>query len=517
MTNLRYPNALLLIAILLGVCADWLFYGRAPGLSVPLFVGLGLLGLWGLSKAEGFAPTRSSFWLGAAALAFAILSMIRAAPALVTLNIFATLSLLLLVVISHRGAGFWRLPGWQVTGNLALTIGEIAVRPLPLALRQTRQLPANMGQARALVPIGRGLLLALPVLFVFTGLLMSADSIFASYVSQIASLSLPFDVDTIIVHSVIIGLFAWTSAGGILAALRERVYDALPEKHEQHQRSGGTALRFLGWTEAMTVLVAVDLLFGGFMLVQGVYFFGGLDGLARSGLSYAEYARRGFFELLTVACLTLAMLWVLSIVSRREGTFQVRLFNLANGAMVALVLGMLASAFQRMWLYEQAYGFTQLRIYTHSFMVWLALVLLLFVIALLVARPQLFSYGSYGSALAYLAVLTIVNPDGLIVQANIARHLSDPDAPLTIERDSFAYSDEVDLYYLTQLSSDATPALVAALPLLGPEERAVLEEALRNQRQELEQLAQEDGWPGFHLARAQALGALDVLGPKHSP
>jgi hypothetical protein len=513
MTNLRYPNALLLLALALGVCADLLFYDRAPGLSVPLFVGLGLLALWGLSKAEGFAPTPTSLGLGATALVFAILSMSRAAPALVTLNIFAALSLLLLVVVSNRGAGFWRLSGWQLTGTLALAVGEIALRPLPLALQQASRLPANMGHARALVPVGRGLLLALPVLFIFTGLLMSADSIFASYVSQIASLSLPFDVDAIIVHCVVIGFFAWACAGGMLAALRERGYNLFPVEG----KGEGTAFRFLGWTEALTVLVTVDLLFGGFMLVQGVYFFGGLDGLARSGLSYAEYARKGFFELLTVACLTLAMLWVLSIVSRREGTVQVRLFNLANGVMVALVLGMLASAFQRMWLYEQAYGFTQLRIYTHSFMVWLALVLLLFVVALLAARPKLFSYGSYSSALAYLALLSIANPDAFIVQANIARHLQNPAAPLHIERDFFAYSDEVDLYYLTELSSDATPALVAALPLLRPEERAVIEEALHNQRLELAQIAEEDGWPAFHLARARALDVLAGVGPRHSP
>jgi hypothetical protein len=508
MTNLRYPNALLLIALALGVCADLLFYDRAPGLSLPLFVGLGLAALWGLGFAERRPPTRTSLLLGAAALLFALLSVLRAAPALVALNICAALSLLLLVTVSHRGLGFWHLPGWRVATDTLLAMGEIGLRPLPLALHQASQLPANVGQVRVLLPIGRGLLLALPVLFVFTGLLMAADSIFASYVSQIASLSLPFSVDTFIVHGLVITIFAWACAGGMLTALRERHYEKLPVEGETQQLQQGSALRFLGWGEAMTVLVAVDLLFGGFMLVQGAYFFGGFDGLARSGLTYAEYARRGFFELLTVACLALGLLWMLSVVARRTAPLQLRLFNLANGVMVVLVLGMLVSATQRMWLYEQAYGFTRLRIYTHSFMLWLALVLVLFLVALYLARPKLFSYGSYATALVYLAMLTIANPDGIIVQANIARHLADPQAVITFDDEPRSYEKRVDLDYLSKLSSDAVPALVAALPQLDSANRQWLEGALEQQRQRLAEVAQEDGWPSFHFARAQALALL---------
>src|SRR5581483_22778 len=109
----------------------------------------------------------------------------------------------------------------------------------------------------------------------------------------------------------------------------------------------------LGAVETLTVLVAVDLLFGSFMAIQGAYFFGGLDSLARTGMTYSEYARRGFFELLAVACLALTMLCAFAGVTRRDEAWQRRAFDAACAAMIALVLELLASAFQRMLLYEQ--------------------------------------------------------------------------------------------------------------------------------------------------------------------
>ena len=80
-----------------------------------------------------------------------------------------------------------------------------------------------------------------------------------------------------------------------------------------------------GLTDATRVIAApglyadvVDALFAAFMLIQGAYLFGGRDTLERTGMTFADYARRGFFELVTVACLALGFLWALALVARRE-------------------------------------------------------------------------------------------------------------------------------------------------------------------------------------------------------
>jgi hypothetical protein len=182
------------------------------------------------------------------------------------------------------------------------------------------------------------------------------------------------------------------------------------------------------------------------------------------------------------------MLLGLAGLTRRAGRQRLA-FNAACGAMVALLLGLLASAFQRMMLYQAAYGFTHLRIHTLSFMVWLGLVLLLFLAALLRDEPRIFTFGGFVSALAYLAALNFANPDALIVRENIARYQA---------------GGRLDAHYLATLSADGTPDLVAALPSLGGEERAVLAEALAQKRRELEQVDAESGWPAWHLGRAWA-------------
>jgi hypothetical protein len=260
----------------------------------------------------------------------------------------------------------------------------------------------------------------------------------------------------------------------------------------------------LGAVEALTVLVSVDLLFGGFVAVQGAYFFGGLDTLARTGMTYAEYARRGFFELLAVACLSLGLLCALAIVTRRPEPRRRWAFNAASAAMIALVLGLLASAFERMALYEQAYGYTELRVYTHTFMIWLALVLGLFLLALLRERARIFTFGGLVSLVVYLAALNLANPDALIVRENIAR----------VGR-AAAYShrgEEVDVFYLTQLSPDATPALAASLGQLNGESWLVVAAALGGRHDELARQQAADGWPSWHLGRASALWAIERTG-----
>lgn len=518
MNSLRSPQLILAAALLLGVLADLLFYGRAVGVSAPIFVSIGLLALLAVAAREG-RPGGANLWLGGAALSFAAWLAVRAEPMLVALNLLALVGLLLLLTASFRSDALHRLPPVRLLGRAFLALFEIGIHPLLLLISQLSQVRVGPGRVRALAPVARGVLLAAPLLAVFTGLLMMADSVFASYVGQIFTLQLPFDVATATAHGVLIACFAWLAAGGMVVALADgmRAEVALPAEGETQRLDRlGLALRFLGSTEAITVLLLLDLLFVGFMAIQGAYFFGGLDTLARTGLGYAEYARRGFFELLTVACLSLGLLCGLAVVTRRESAVRRQVFNVASAAMVFLVLGILASAFQRMWLYELAYGFTRLRLYTHSFMIWLAVVLLLFVAALYAARPQIFIAGGFASALVYLTILNIASPDAMIVRENIARYQADPSSLTVAAGDDLfgrgGYGEEgVDLGYLLGLSSDATPELVAALPLLDEAQRAEATARLSEARLELEKSALRDGLPGWHLGRARALAALHAV------
>lgn len=501
--SLRFPHYLLMASLVLGICADQLFYGRWLGISVPIFVLLCLAVLGSLSAAERRYPTRANLWLGITALGFALFVMVRAAPLLFALNLLCTLGLLLLFVASYRGEVIARLPGWQYVSQSLTALAELVLRPAPLVVQSSEHIAGTRERMRQFIPVARGVLLALPVLAGFTFLLMSADSVFASYIDDLFSLQLPIDSMAFVQRSIVIVIVAWSCAGGLLVALTRTtprlsassVTGELPaEGDTQPLLLPRQSVQLLGNTEAVTVLTLVDMLFGGFIGIQAAYFFGGLDTLNRTGMTYAEYARRGFFELLAVACLTLGMLWMMTIVTRRDQPRQRYAFNATSTMLIVLVLGLLASAFQRMLLYEQAFGYTRLRIYTLSFMIWLAVVLVLFMIALLREKPSLFTFGGFVSALVYLALLNIVNPDAMIVRENVARYQE---------------SGKLDADYLTRLSADATPALISALDVVDPEARGILLTDLAYQFGHLQGIEARSGWAGWHLARAQARWAME--------
>lgn len=533
MPNLLRPYRVLVAALLLGAAADYLFNGRALGVSAPLFVALGLALLARLGADERRPATRANLWLGGAALFFALCLAWRASATLTALNAAAVAGLLALLALSYRAAPLHARHPAELLAGLAGGLGDMLFQPGALAAGALRAAPAPRLRLASAGRVGCGLLLALPVLFIFTGLLMAADAVFASYVEQLLSFDIPFDLADLLGHALFAGAAAWACAGGLLVALvaDERwvvgralaalaralvglvyvepaeaagVEDLPAEGDTQRLRAARRAPIAIGATEALTVLALVDLLFGGFVAIQGAYFFGGLDTLARTGMTYAEYARRGFFELLAVACLSLGLLCALAVVTRRPAARVRRAFNAASAAMIALVLGLLASAFERMALYEQAYGYTELRVYTHTFMIWLALVLGLFLLALFRARPQIFTFGGLVSLVVYLAALNLANPDALIVRENIAR----------VGR-AAAYShrgEEVDVFYLTQLSPDATPALAASLGQLNGESWLVVAAALGGRHDELARQQAADGWPSWHLGRASALWAIERTG-----
>ncbi len=498
--TLRYPHYVSGIALVLGICADWLFYGRWPGISIPIFVGLLLAGLAGISLIEKRLPTHANLWIAAAAFWFALCLALRAAPLLLFLNMVACLGLLLLLVATYRGTALLRLPLHHYLLHPLVALFEMTWRPAPLTVQSVANLPLRGEGMHRLIPVGRGLVVATPIVFCFTLLLMAADSVFASYVEQI--IVFPFNISSLLAHAFIIGMFAWISAGGLLVALTsaERARSVgvlqteLPAEGKTRRLDKAEANALPGCVEAITVLTLVNVLFGSFLLIQATYLFGGLDTLERTGMTYADYARRGFFELLAVACLSLALLWGLAVLTRRVQLWQRLGFYASNALLVVLVLGLLASAFQRMLLYEEAYGFTRLRVYTHSFMLWLALVFLLFLVALLREQLRLFVAGGFVSALVYLSLLNLVNPDAMIVHNNIAR---------------YQQHGTIDIYYLTQLSNDAIPALAATLDTLGQIEQEQVQQHLELQRIRLTRITEQNGWPGQHLARIRALAAIN--------
>jgi hypothetical protein len=173
--------------------------------------------------------------------------------------------------------------------------------------------------------------------------------------------------------------------------------------------------------------------------------FGGHDHVLRTaGLTYAEYARQGFAEMIVAAALTLGVAALAVRHAAREGLRQERLLQALLGLLFALTLVVLASALRRLGLYEDAFGFTRTRLLAHGAILWLGALLLLVSGCALLGRPERLPGAAVLMTAAALALFTALNPEGIIAARNV---------------DRFAAIGRLDTAYLSHLSADAVPAL----------------------------------------------------------
>ena len=234
----------------------------------------------------------------------------------------------------------------------------------------------------------------------------------------------------------------------------------------------------------MVALAALNALFLAFVLVQFRYLFGGHDLLeSRAHLTYAQYARRGFFELVVVSILVLLVLLAVDASLRRNGNRGALVVRALSGFLLALVFVVMASALQRMRLYEQVYGLTQLRVYAVGVIGWLGVVFAWFGVTVLRGRRDIFPVGAVVAGFLATAVLNVVNPDALIARTNVTR-------------------PAVDVSYLGRLSDDAVPTLVSRIWTLPAPQRALLAQSL------LRRGDAGGDWRGWNVARSRAATAI---------
>jgi hypothetical protein len=160
--------------------------------------------------------------------------------------------------------------------------------------------------------------------------------------------------------------------------------------------------------------------------------------------------------------------------------------------MVGLVLILLASAFQRLLLYEAAYGYTQLRLYSHVFMVWLGATFIWSLLTLWL-RPNRFAVGAFLATLSFLITLNVVNPDAFIAGQNLTRYQT---------------TGKLDTPYLTTLSDDAIPILVQVVNQVSNNDQQILSNHLHNRLGRMQENTNWQRWPSFHLARWRAYNIL---------
>jgi len=309
----------------------------------------------------------------------------------------------------------------------------------------------NPSKSKPGLAILRGVLITIPLLLLFGLLLASADTIFSELLGS-AFDWLKFDIfDNLIPQIFFILLLTWFGAAALWHALTKS------ENQLAIQPDKPLFKPFLGMTETSIALISLNVLFALFLVVQFRYFFAGSANVSIDGFTYAEYARRGFFELVAVALIASVLYFSLASFTKRGTQAKKRAFSVMAGLLLAQVGVMLISAFQRLRLYEQAYGFTSLRLAAHVFMVFVGLLLLALILMELTNSFRRLGLVLVLGVLAFALVMVGLNEDALIAQQNLERAVQ---------------GEKLDAAYLVHdLSNDAVPTLFRYMddPDIDPE------------------------------------------------
>ncbi len=466
--------------LILGVLGDMLLRGMPWGLNVALMTlatfALLIVVVY-IHNATISATAR--LFLGVVAL-FGMCFLWRDAVGLKLLNLCIMFGAVGLAARSELG------PGLIPKTRLGTYLGELANSAMGAFAVPTRTLPgvarwfsvSDSLPRRNALGVARGLLMTAGLFTVFGLLFASADATFERAAARV----LDFDLPKIISHAIGIVICMWFAAAFFLQVLEPRYRKNGPPPIPKQSKLGAVELNFS--------LAMLNALFISFVLIQLSYFFGGHEHvLAESGLTYAEYARRGFFELASVSGLVLVVLLVWESQlhdASRSATFT---FRLLGGSLIALVLIIIASAMHRMGLYTEAYGLTTMRLYVSTFMIWMLVVFAWFSFTVLQGKADRFPPGFIASGLLAAFVLLAINPHGLVARHNVAR---------------FAEGKSLDIDYLTSLSADAVPVMVkTASTSDAPELRSLVYEL---NRRWLDQ--DESDWRSWNWGRSRALAHL---------
>jgi hypothetical protein len=426
--------------LLLGIVADLLLRTTPWGINLPLCIIAFIILAVILEARCGFGLPLRITWLAPAVCFFACAFAWRDSGTLKIANGCALCCIMSLAMLRNRSGNpalgrvteysFGLIREW-----LAAPFSYIKTSFSAMAWLRTLERRCN----GTILAVLRGVAMAVPLLLIFGVLFTRADASFEYLVYRL------FDFDIPEFTRMVIWLPVFTVIGGgaLLRLLSE------PEMAEGNNKKSGYSL---GLIETTIVLGLLNILFISFIAVQFAYFFGGTATLAViPDLSMANYARRGFFELVTVSLLLLPLLLGIHWLSDNDVERRQPLVTILSTLLVLMLFAVMASAMHRMYLYLATFGLTELRLYTSAFMAWLALVFAWFMKTVLFGRREKFAFGALVTGFMVVALLDFINPDALIVRANMARH---------------SENRPVDIQYLLSLSADAVPSLAAALPLL---------------------------------------------------
>ena len=434
--NVNHPHhaahvrfGIITVAVLLTVAFHFLIAGRWFGLGLAIFAVLLVVGIHIIDVLAGKPNNTWAYIFLAPLLTAAAAECMYASPVvrLLAFPIMAVSAALFAYWFTAPRIGFWEAPVLWPVSAIAETIWPF---------RGVGGMTAGLTKTEKIRKILLGLIIAAPVVIIIAFLFSGADAVFGKAVSNIFD----FKNAAINIYRIVRDLF-------VAVFLISSGWTIYTRASESRKAKVGTSANAGDKTIIATFLAVLNLLFLVFIAFQAAAFFGGQKFVESQGITYADYARNGFFQLLAVA----GIVFVIMIAIYR----WTHLREWASRALgIALIIEtgiIIVSAVRRLALYIDTYGLTLSRYWAMVVIIVIAVVLAaLLVGALAKIKYETIIRAAFIGLLVIFPFLLLFNVNGYIVKFNFNRFAS-------------GRIDQFDALYLSRLGSDAVPALVNAL------------------------------------------------------
>ncbi len=528
--NIQKQNLYLIIslALIMGILTDYLFYQKSIGISFFVFNLVVIIFSLILTKRCSIKINKIQIFILSVLFLFSAGVFLRSSSFLTFFNFWGSVYLL-----------FFFFSLFLNKNILDFNFFKYFISPLSFFLKSFRRAGRFIEKCKNAIPeknkIGsekfrsvlKGVVIATPFLIIFCWLLSSADLVFQLYVGKIFNFNFNLEIIlrvliVLVISYIFLGVFSKIAGLGQSPELTSEEIQGSSQRLEP--TSNKSENNSLGFIESSTVLVLIELLFLSFIIIQFFYLFGGKDYVwgIEEYVTYSEYAKNGFYELLCVAIISFFLLYGLDKTSFRKSLKEKKMFKILSAVLVLEISVIIYSAWTRMAVYVDGYGLTFSRFLVFVFLFWIFLVFLIFLYKKIFQEKNeaVLLFSIFCLSLIFWTGINLINPDVFIAKENIKR---------------LAQGKELDPYYLSRLSVDAIPETVKIFQMDNINEEIKMEVARnlyyrsnsifakrydfmnpgKNEpisfKEKLEdaEKKQNENWQSFNLSKKKALLALN--------
>ncbi len=465
----------MLISLLLGLVFDRMFIDKAFGISYFIFIGLCVaFFLWSIRDRLSFQKSIGWFLLipiGLLAFRFTVYTD----EMLSALNILMIPLLMIIssILIDNPSMQWDKIAFiFEIPRKGIANVMENIPTPFKLikkAIGERAKLQLKDGKKQIVI----GLLISLPLLIIIIMLLSSADMVFNYYLGNITEVFKNIDLGEFPSHAILVLLVAFYLFGYVWGF-----------KNKDKAGKLEFNIEALSWEAVtiITVLIALNIVYLVFTVIQFSYLYGGGNMTLPASFTYAEYARRGFFELVAVTFINFII--VISCIKfvKRDNKKLVAIGNILFSALIIFTLNMLYSANFKMNLYESSFGYTYLRVMVHLFMLLLFILCIIVLAGIWVGKVPIMKSIVVTSIVMY-TVVNYLNIDGFIARKNIER---------------FHETGKIDANYLTSLSYEAVPYILELKDTNDSNIKMIIDNDLKRRGEALER---QNSWSEFNFSK----------------